>query len=67
MKDYIVERTSNAERRPEEQSQKTECDQENLWNEIQLKGHIDRNKHKKRRKKKRKKKEWASSAGLCQI
>ena len=35
---YIVERTSKAEIRPEEQSQKTESCREKLWNEIQLKG-----------------------------
>ena len=34
----IVQRTNKAEIRPEEQSQKTESCQENLWNEIQLKG-----------------------------
>ena len=31
---YTVERTNKAEIRPEEQSQKTESCQENLWNEI---------------------------------
>ena len=35
---YVVERTSKAEIRPEEQSEKTESCRENLWNEIQLKG-----------------------------
>ena len=35
---YIVERTNRAEIRPEEQSEKSESCQENLWNEIQLKG-----------------------------
>ena len=34
----IVERTNKAEIRPEEQSEKTDSYQENLWNEIQLKG-----------------------------
>ena len=34
---YIVERTDKAEIRPEEQSEKAESCQENLWNEIQLK------------------------------
>ena len=34
----IVERTNKAEVRPEEQSQKTDSCQENLWNAIQLKG-----------------------------
>ena len=35
LKRYTVERTSKAEIRPEEQSEKAV---ENLWNEIQLKG-----------------------------
>ena len=35
---YIVERTNKAEIRPEDQSEKAESCQENLWNEIQLKG-----------------------------
>ena len=38
VKRYIVERTSKANIRSEEQSEKTESCQENLWNEIQLKG-----------------------------
>ena len=38
IKIYTVESTNEAEIRPEEQSQKTESCQENLWNEIQLKG-----------------------------
>ena len=38
MKRYIVERTNKAEIRPELQSKKAESCQENLWNEIQLKG-----------------------------
>ena len=37
-KRHTVERTNKAEKRPEEQSEKTECCRENLWNEIQLKG-----------------------------
>ena len=37
IKRYVVERTNKAERRPEEQSEKTESCRENLWNEIQLK------------------------------
>ena len=37
-KRYIVERTNKAEIRPEEQSEKAESCEENLWNEIQLKG-----------------------------
>ena len=32
--------------RPEEQSEKAESCRESVWNEIQLKGHKDRNKHK---------------------
>ena len=35
---YTVERTTKAEIRPEEQSEKTVSCWENLWNEIQLKG-----------------------------
>ena len=35
---HMVERTNKAEIRPEEQSEKTETCEENLWNEIQLKG-----------------------------
>ena len=42
-KRYVVERTSEAEIRPEEESQKTGSCRENLWNEIHLKGHKDRN------------------------
>ena len=38
IKRYIVERTNKAEIRPEEQSEKAESCQENLGNEIQLKG-----------------------------
>ena len=37
-KKYIVERTNKAEIRLEEQSEKVESCQENLWNETQLKG-----------------------------
>ena len=44
----IIERTNKAEIRPEEQSEKTESFRQNLWNEIQLKGHRDRNRHKDR-------------------
>ena len=46
IKSYIVERTNEAEIRPEEQSEKAESCRENLWNELQLKGHKDRNRHK---------------------
>ena len=38
IKIYTVERTSKAEIRLEEQSEKAENCWENLWNEIQLKG-----------------------------
>ena len=38
IKRYIVERTNKAEIRPEEQSEKAESCEENLGNEIQLKG-----------------------------
>ena len=37
IKRYMVERTNKSEIRPEEQSEKAESCQENLWNEIQLK------------------------------
>ena len=35
---YITERNNKAELRLEEQSEKGESCQENVWNEIQLKG-----------------------------
>ena len=35
---FMVEMTSNAEIRPEEQGEKAGSCRENLWNEIQLKG-----------------------------
>ena len=38
IKRYVVERTNNADIRPEEQSEKTESCREKLRNEIQLKG-----------------------------
>ena len=38
IKRCTVERTSKAEIRPQEWSEKAESCQENLWNEIQLKG-----------------------------
>ena len=38
IKRHVVERTNEAEIRPEEPSEKTESCRENLWNEIQLKG-----------------------------
>ena len=37
-----------ADLRPEEQSQKMESCRENLWKEIQLKGHKDINRHENR-------------------
>ena len=38
VKRYVVERTNEAEIRPEEHSEKAESCRENLWNELQLKG-----------------------------
>ena len=38
IKRYVVERTNMAEMRPEEQNEKAESCQENLWSGIQLKG-----------------------------
>ena len=38
IKRYVVERTNQAEVRPEKQSEKTESCRENLSNEMQLKG-----------------------------
>ena len=35
---HIVEKTNTADKRPEEQSERTESCRENFWNEIQLKG-----------------------------
>ena len=37
-KRFIVERTSKAEIRPEEQSEKAESCRENLWNGVWFKG-----------------------------
>ena len=37
-KDIKLKGPNKAEIRPEEQSEKTESCQENIWNEIQLKG-----------------------------
>ena len=42
----MVEGTIKAELKLEEQSRKAEGCRENLWNEIQLKGHKDGNRHK---------------------
>ena len=58
---YITERNNKAELRLEEQSEKGESCQENVWNEIQLKGPY---RHKQTQE--QNKKEWASSVGLCQ-
>ena len=54
----IVEMTYKAELRLEEQSEKADSCQENLWNEIQLKGPQDRTQEQN-------KKEWASLVALC--
>ena len=45
---YIVERTNEAEIRLGEQSENTESCRENLWNEIQVKGPLERNRRKNR-------------------
>ena len=42
---YIVRRINKAQIRPGEQSEKAESCRESSWNEIQLKGHKDRNRH----------------------
>ena len=47
-KRYIVERTNEAEIRLGEQSENTESCRENSWNEIQVKGLQERNRHKNR-------------------
>ena len=60
-KRYIVERTNKAGIRPEEQSEKAESCQENLWNEIQLKGT-----QRQKQTWEQNKKEWASSIALRQ-
>ena len=46
IKRNTVERTNKAEIKPEEKSEKAESCREILWNEIQLKGHKDKNRHK---------------------
>ena len=51
MKRYIVERTNEAEIRPKEKSEKAESFQENLWNEIQLKGPLRRKQTQEQNKK----------------
>ena len=48
VKIYTVERTSKAEIRLGEQSEKAENCWENSWNEIQFKGPLERNRHKNR-------------------
>ena len=61
IKRYIVERTSKAEIRPAEQSEKAESCRENLWNEVQLKGP----QRQKKTQEQKKKEEWASSVNSC--
>ena len=46
IKRYIVERSNKAEIRLEVQSEKAESCRAYLWNEIQLKGPLNRNRHK---------------------
>ena len=50
IKRYTVERASGAETIPEGQSEKAESCRENLWNEMQLKVHKDKNGHKNKLK-----------------
>ena len=50
IKRYTVERTSKAEIRLGEQSEKTENCWENSWNEIQFKGPLEKNRFKNRKK-----------------
>ena len=61
IKRYIVERTNNAEIRPEQQSEKAESCRMNLWNEMQLKGP-----KRQKQTQEQNKKVWASSVGLHQ-
>ena len=61
MKNIIVERTNEAEIRPQEQSETAGNCRENLWNEIQSKGLL-----RQKQTQEQNKKEWASSVGLCQ-
>ena len=56
LKRYIVERTSKAEIRREEQIEKAENCREDLWNEIRLKGP-----QRQKETQEQNKKEWASS------
>ena len=46
--------------RPEEQSEKAESCQKNLWNEIRWKG-----RQRQKQSQEQNEKEWASSVGLC--
>ena len=46
IKRYIAERTNKAEIRLEEESEKAERCQKNVWYEIQLKGYKERDRHK---------------------
>ena len=48
IKRYVVESIRKAEIRPEEESEKGKSCREDLWNEIQLKGPQDNNRHKNR-------------------
>ena len=57
---YTAERTNKEEIRSEEQSEKVDGCQGNLWNEIQLKGP-----YRQKQTQEQNKKEWASLAGLC--
>ena len=61
IKRYIVEKTSKAEIRPEEQSEEAGSRRENLWNETQLKGPC-----RQKQTQEQNKKGWASSVGLRQ-
>ena len=47
-KRYIAEMTNKAEMRPVEPNEKAESCRDNSWNEIQLKGPYDRNRHENR-------------------
>ena len=60
IKRSVVERTKKAEIRPEEQSEKAKSCQENLRNEIQLKGP-----QRQKQTQEQNTQEWASSAGSC--
>ena len=49
IKRYTVERTNEAEIRPEEQSEKAESSRENLWNETQNKQNKNKTKQQQRK------------------